>query len=91
MCLSALALAPLAGSEAVSRFVALDGNRVHSVSFGKGDEAVVFIHGWTCDSTFWKAQAQVYERRRSLLVDLPGHGLSDKPEIPYTMGRSTPR
>jgi pimeloyl-ACP methyl ester carboxylesterase len=72
-------------SEAVSHFAVLDGNKIHYDSFGAGDEAVVFIHGWTCDSTFWKAQAPIYEQRRSLLIDLPGHGLSDKPEIPYTM------
>ena len=70
---------------ASSRFAVLDGHRIHYLSFGKGDQAVVFIHGWTCDSTFWKMQAPVYENRRSLLIDLPGHGLSDKPRIPYTM------
>ena len=70
---------------ASSRFAVLDGHKIHYLSFGQGDRAVVFIHGWTCDSTFWKMQAPVYEKRRSLLIDLPGHGLSDKPEIPYTM------
>jgi pimeloyl-ACP methyl ester carboxylesterase len=85
VCFSAVAIAPLTASEAVSHFAVLDGNKIHYDSFGAGDEAVVFIHGWTCDSTFWKAQAPIYEQRRSLLIDLPGHGLSDKPEIPYTM------
>jgi pimeloyl-ACP methyl ester carboxylesterase len=83
--LSILAFAPLIAAEAVSHFASLDGNKIHYDSFGQGDEALVFIHGWTCDSTFWKAQAPIYEHRRSLLIDLPGHGLSDKPEIPYTM------
>jgi pimeloyl-ACP methyl ester carboxylesterase len=44
----------------------------------------VFIHGWTCDLTFWRLQAPVYEKQRSLLIDLPGHGASGKPEIAYT-------
>jgi pimeloyl-ACP methyl ester carboxylesterase len=77
-----LAVLGLAGQ---SRFTKLDANKIHYLSFGTGDEAVVFIHGWTCDATFWKMQAPVYEKRRSLLIDLPGHGLSDKPEVPYTM------
>jgi pimeloyl-ACP methyl ester carboxylesterase len=85
LCFSALLSTPLPAAEAVSHFANLDGTKVHYDSYGQGDEAVVFIHGWTCDSTFWKAQAPIYEKRRSLLVDLPGHGLSDKPEIPYTM------
>ncbi len=83
--ISVLALVPAAGSEAVSRFATLDGSKIHYLSFGQGDTAVVFIHGWTCDSTFWKAQAPIYENRRSLLIDLPGHGQSDKPDIKYTM------
>jgi pimeloyl-ACP methyl ester carboxylesterase len=83
--LLALAIPALPAEDRASHFTKVDGNRVHYLSFGKGDEAVVFIHGWTCDATFWKAQAPVYEKRRSLLIDLPGHGLSDKPEIPYTM------
>lgn len=64
-----------------------DGSRVHYESYGKGQEAVVFIHGWTCDLTFWRGQAPVYEKHRALLVDLPGHGQSDKPEVSYTQER----
>lgn len=80
-----MAVGPVTAAGAVSRFVTLDSAKIHYVSFGEGDEAIVFIHGWTCDSTFWKAQAPVYEKTRSLLIDLPGHGQSDKPDIPYTM------
>jgi non-heme chloroperoxidase len=64
-----------------------DGSRVHYESYGKGPEAVVFIHGWTCDLTFWRGQAPVYQKRRALLVDLPGHGQSGKPEVAYTQDR----
>src|ERR1035441_5950667 len=61
--------------------VTSDGSRVHYESYGKGQEAVVFIHGWTCDLTFWRGQAPVYQKHRALLVDLPGHGQSEKPEV----------
>jgi pimeloyl-ACP methyl ester carboxylesterase len=64
-----------------------DGGYVHYESYGSGSEALVFIHGWTCDLTFWRGQAPLYEKRRSLLVDLPGHGQSSKPEANYTMDR----
>ena len=67
-----------------SHFATLDGMRVHYTSFGSGKEAVVFIHGWACDLTFWRLQAPVYQKQRALLLDLPGHGQSDKPDIPYT-------
>jgi pimeloyl-ACP methyl ester carboxylesterase len=67
--------------------VKFDGARVHYESYGKGREAVVFIHGWTCDLTFWRGQAPVYEKHRALLVDLPGHGQSEKPDVAYTQER----
>ncbi len=64
-----------------------DNGKVHYESYGTGPEAVVFIHGWTCDLTFWRGQAPVCEKYRSLLIDLPGHGQSDQPEADYTMDR----
>src|SRR5438105_14036956 len=75
---------------AASRFASdatYDGAKVHYESYGNGTDAVVFIHGWTCDLTFWRGQAPVYEKRRSLLIDLPGHGQSGKPEVAYTQER----
>jgi pimeloyl-ACP methyl ester carboxylesterase len=81
--LSALLLVPFLSAS----FATYDGARVHYESYGKGKDAIVFIHGWTCDLTFWRGQAPVYEKRRSLLVDLPGHGQSDKPDVPYTQER----
>lgn len=64
-----------------------DGSKVHYESYGKGKEAIVFIHGWTCDLTFWRGQAPVYTKHRALLIDLPGHGLSEKPDVSYTQER----
>ena len=43
---------------------------------GKGREAVVFIHGWTCDLTFWREQAPLYEKRRALSAGLAAVSLS---------------
>jgi pimeloyl-ACP methyl ester carboxylesterase len=69
-----------------SRFAKLDRMRVHYESFGQGSDALVFVHGWTCDLTFWKGQAPAFkDKTRVILIDLPGHGLSDKPQIAYTM------
>jgi len=67
--------------------VKYDGAKVHYESYGNGQEAVVFIHGWTCDLTFWRGQAPLYEKRRALLIDLPGHGQSEAPKVDYTMER----
>ncbi len=64
-----------------------EGLKVHYESYGQGREAVVFIHGWTCDLTFWRGQAPLYKKQRALLIDLPGHGESGKPEVAYTQER----
>ena len=58
---------------------------VHYESYGNGHDALVFIHGWTCDLTFWRRQEPIYTKRRSILIDLPGHGQSGKPHIAYPM------
>jgi pimeloyl-ACP methyl ester carboxylesterase len=76
---------PGMAADSVSHFAPFDGVKVHYESYGSGTEAVVFIHGWTCDLTFWRGQAPVYRSRRSLLIDLPGHGQSDKPKVAYPM------
>ncbi len=81
-----LALLLIAGGLSAAD-VKYDGARVHYESYGKGTDATVFIHGWTCDLTFWQGQSPVYQKQRSLLVDLPGHGLSEKPEVAYTEER----
>jgi len=57
-----LAVPGLAADDA-SHFAPFDGVRVHYESYGSGEEAVVFIHGWTCDLTFWRGQAPVYNHR----------------------------
>ncbi len=72
--------------KAPSRFAQLDTIRVHYKSFGEGKTAVVFIHGAFCDMTTWRFQISAFAgRRRLVLIDLPGHGGSDKPKVEYTM------
>ena len=72
--------------EGESRYVKLDGQRVHYENHGKGREALLFVHGWTCTLNFWSRQVPAFEgKTRVIAIDLPGHGLSDKPQINYTM------
>lgn len=66
-----------------SRFAKLDGARVHYVSYGKGDDALVLIHGWTQSiDAAWRDQIPEFAKHyRVIAVDLPGHGKSDKPQF----------
>jgi pimeloyl-ACP methyl ester carboxylesterase len=48
--------------------------------------AMVLVHGWCCDRTYFAPQAEYYSRtHRVVSVDLRGHGASDKPEQEYTI------
>jgi pimeloyl-ACP methyl ester carboxylesterase len=52
---------------------------------GAGKPAFVFVHGWTCNRTFFAPQAEHFVRQhRVVSIDLRGHGESDKPQGPYT-------
>jgi pimeloyl-ACP methyl ester carboxylesterase len=58
----------------------VDGLKLHSSSAGKGNAAVVFVHGWTCDDSSWTAQVAEFSKKyRVLTLDLPGHGRSAGP------------
>jgi len=80
-CLLAVSASIALGAEA-----RLGDIKIHYESTGQGSTAVVLIHGWTCDHTFWRLNAPALAKQHRVLgVDLPGHGMSSKPEIPYTM------
>ncbi len=51
---------------------------------GSGSPAFVFIHGWTCNRSFFNPQADHFAaRHRVVSLDLRGHGDSDKPQGAY--------
>ena len=52
-----------------------------------GKPAFVFVHGTSCNRSFFAPQAEHFARRhRVVSVDLRGHGESDKPRGPYPIG-----
>jgi len=72
--------------KAESRFAKLDDARIHYVNYGKGDEALVLIHGWTQSADAWRDNvADLSKRNRIIVLELPGHGQSDKPQTTYSM------
>src|SRR3954469_3163055 len=84
--LASAAIALGAEPGGVSRTVQLDGAKVHYTEYGAGENALLFVHGWACDETFWSGQAPALGAKFHVItIDLPGHGQSDKPQIAYTM------
>lgn len=81
-----LLLASVSFAAAQDKYAKLGANKIHYVSEGKGKDAIVLVHGWTCNLTNWRDQIpELSKRARVIALDLPGHGLSDKPQTAYNM------
>lgn len=67
-------------------FRAADGvNIVYDVR-GKGDTALVFIHGWTMDRQSWKHQLDAFaDEYRVVALDLAGHSESGKDRAKWSI------
>jgi pimeloyl-ACP methyl ester carboxylesterase len=53
---------------------------------GRGEPAIVFVHCWSCDRTFWKNQVDVFAKtHRVVTVDLGGHGQSGTNRTTWTV------
>lgn len=73
-------------ADGASHFIRTDTGRIHYVTVGKGNSTVVFVHGWACNLDVWREQVPALaDKARLILIDLPGHGRSDKPQTAYTM------
>jgi pimeloyl-ACP methyl ester carboxylesterase len=87
-----LALAGCAGppraqslADGQSRFAMLGADRIHYVTVGQGPRDIVFVHCWAGNLGLWREQVPALsDKARLVLVDLPGHGGSDKPHTAYT-------
>lgn len=66
--------------------VSSDGARIAYDVYGQGDVALVFIHGWSCDSRYWENQIGFFsDRYQVITIDLAGHGNSSLDRMDYTM------
>jgi len=53
---------------------------LHCIDQGMGDPALLFIHGNSCDGSFFAPQVEHFSQRcRCIVPDLRGHGLSGEP------------
>ena len=78
------------GSSAESQsgfFSAHDGVPIHYSAFGAGLPALLFVHGWSCDQSYWKEQVTLFSRDfRVVTVDLAGHGKSGMGRKEWSIG-----
>ena len=63
-----------------------DGTPISYEVNGNGEPGLVFVHGWSCDSRYWREQAPYFSKTyRVVTIDLAGHGHSGFSRSKYTM------
>lgn len=68
--------------------VSADGTKIAYAVRGTRGPALVFVHGWTGDSSVWDAQVDVFAPRcRVITLDLAGHGKSAGTRKAWTIPR----
>ena len=61
----------------VSTVSSADGVSVRYSDYGQGSHALVLVHGWSCDRSYWSAQVgPLSQDYRIITIDLGGHGES---------------
>ncbi|MBI3898312.1 MAG: alpha/beta hydrolase [Gammaproteobacteria bacterium] len=75
--------APIAAADSVA---SIDGTTIKYDVAGQGDTALVFVHCWTCNRSFWDAQVPYFAPNYKVVrVDLAGHGESGKQRKTYSI------
>lgn len=55
---------------------------------GEGDTALIFIHCWMCDSSYWQEQIDYFKSKyRVVTLDLAGHGQSGMERQDYSIDK----
>ena len=63
-----------------------DGTPISYEIHGTGEPTLVFVHGWSCDARYWRAQiAHFSGKQRVVVLDLAGHGHSGTGRVHYSM------
>ena len=64
-----------------------DGTPISYEVHGAGEPTLVFVHGWSGDARYWRAQVPYFSKKhRVVVLDLAGHGHSGMKRAKYTMG-----
>jgi pimeloyl-ACP methyl ester carboxylesterase len=72
--------------ESPASVVSADGVPIRYEVHGSGEPALVFVHGWSCDRSYWDAQVPYFsERYRVVTIDLAGHGESGLERAVWSM------
>ncbi|OPZ59949.1 MAG: Arylesterase [Deltaproteobacteria bacterium ADurb.Bin510] len=84
--LTLLATAALAQNDWPRFARSADGTPISYEVYGAGEPTLIFVHGWSCDSRYWRCQVPYFARsHRVITLDLAGHGHSGTGRSRYSM------
>lgn len=71
----------------VDNAISADGVAIAYEVRGNGEPALVFIHGWCCDRSYWESQLSHFaDKHKVVAIDLAGHGESGLDRREWTIG-----
>jgi len=66
--------------------LSFDSERIAYNITGNGKTTLIFIHGWSCDGSYWKNQIPAFKKDYQVITaDLAGHGHSSLGRSNFTM------
>jgi len=70
-----------------NRHIIINDTIVSYLTTGKGEQSLIFLHGWRSHKEAWLTIAEKMETSgyRLFFIDLPGFGVSEAPKKPYTL------
>jgi pimeloyl-ACP methyl ester carboxylesterase len=73
-------------SEPITTIVSFDGVSINFDNEGKGEPAIILVHGWSNTRSIWDAQVSHFsEKYQVIAVDLPGFGKSGNNRTDWTI------
>jgi pimeloyl-ACP methyl ester carboxylesterase len=71
----------------IDNAISADGVSIAYEVRGEGEPALVLIHGWCCDRSYWNEQLPHFAQKYKVVaIDLAGHGESGLERKAWTMG-----
>jgi len=72
-------------AQSIEKVKSKDGTEIAYTIQGKGEPALVFVHGWSCNKSYWDEQVKTFSPKYKVVtIDLAGHGESGKNRKDFT-------
>ena len=84
--LAVMLIFPMVTNIAAGKVKSADGVDIAYSVYGKGETALIFVHGWGWDQSLWKEQVTKFSSQYKVVtLDLAGHGDSGKKRKSFTI------